>query len=170
MPSQLPVQVSVCRCSLCSHQGQGFPTAWTKLRVEMGVINGHSSWWLIPAMDFPNSPSVTPTCVSMAPWHSTGHTGNLTSLGRDRAQTRRCWVWWDNSTAKASYHQVSALFKPSCSIPVGTPSWGSQESCSLLRKSPGCCSGQPVLSWGRRTAPQRIWRSPDPVNGTEQRL
>lgn len=42
------------------------------------------------------------------------------------------------------HHQENALFNSSWPIPVETPSWGSQESCSLLTRSPGCCSGQPA--------------------------
>lgn len=139
MPSGLPVQVSGCRCSLCSHQHRGSPTPWTKLqRADMGVINGHSSWWLIPAMDFPTSPSVTPTCVSPTPWPSTGNSLNE-GQGSDQELL--------GSMAKA-ITMADALFQSSWSIPVETPSWGSQESCSLLTKSPCSCSGQPVLCPG----------------------
>lgn len=146
MPSELPVQVSGYRGSLCSHQGRGFPRAWTKLqRAEMEVINGHSCCWLIPAMDFPTSPSVTPTCFlhSMAQHRAhrelpEGGTG-LRSGAAGHGETI---PWQRPPSSKLS------VFKSSWSIPVETPSWSSQESCNLLRKSPGSFSSQPALSWG----------------------
>lgn len=73
------------------------------------------------------------------------------SLRRDRAQTRSCWVWWQFHGK--GHHQANALFK---SIPVETPSWGSQESCSLLTESPGCCSGQPALSWDKDSSSENL--------------
>lgn len=108
MPSELPVQVSGCRCSLCSQQGWLFPTARTKLqRAEMGVINGHSYWQLIPAMDFPTSPSVTPTCVSSTPWHSTGHTGNSLKEGQGSDQELLGVV---RQFHGKGHHEANALF------------------------------------------------------------
>lgn len=165
--AMLPVQVSGCRCSLCSHQGWGFPTAQMKLqRAEMGV-NGYSCCWLIPAMDVLSSPQWHQPVFP--PLHGTAQGTQGPPLTRDRAQTRSCWARWDNSMAKATIRQM--LF----SNPADPSQWkhpgAARRAAACLEKTQVAAQASQLSVLGvARTAPQRLWRSPAPVNATEQTL
>lgn len=165
-------------CYLCRCLGAGAPCAPTRAggfpqlrwsykeqKWELLMATAAAGWsqlwmcWAAPQWHQPVFP----------PLHGTAQGTQGPPLTRDRAQTRSCWARWDNSMAKATIRQM--LF----SNPADPSQWkhpgAARRAAACLEKTQVAAQASQLSVLGvARTAPQRLWRSPAPVNATEQTL